>query len=178
MRRSGELSSTSFHAPAAAGAPVTKRSDWGTLRRLFPYLWQYKWRVMTALAFMIGAKMANVSVPLLLKELVDSMGPKAQDNAVQAGSLNKPGYLRFDFNWQGALSEQQKFIHLRLLVRTKFLLHRHIELVVLLPLPPRSPLAHVVFGDDADLHVREIFELVTRQVSSQCCERTAKRMCV
>ncbi|MEN9397337.1 MAG: hypothetical protein RLZ81_1867 [Pseudomonadota bacterium] len=82
MRRSGELSSTSFHAPAAAGAPVTKRSDWGTLRRLFPYLWQYKWRVMTALAFMIGAKMANVSVPLLLKELVDSMGTKAQDNAV------------------------------------------------------------------------------------------------
>jgi alanyl-tRNA synthetase len=28
--------------------------------------------------------------------------------AVQAGSLNRPGYLRFDFNWQGALSEQQR----------------------------------------------------------------------
>ena len=26
-------------------------------------------------------------------------------NAVQAGSLNRPGYLRFDFNWQGALTE-------------------------------------------------------------------------
>jgi alanyl-tRNA synthetase len=29
-------------------------------------------------------------------------------NAVQAGSLNRPGYLRFDFNWQGALSEEQR----------------------------------------------------------------------
>ncbi len=31
-----------------------------------------------------------------------------QPNAVQAGSLNRPGYLRFDFNWQGALSEDQR----------------------------------------------------------------------
>ncbi|NLE81006.1 MAG: alanine--tRNA ligase [Rhodococcus sp.] len=29
-------------------------------------------------------------------------------NAVQAGSLNKPGYLRFDFSWQGALTDSQK----------------------------------------------------------------------
>ena len=51
------------------------RSDWGTLSRLFPYLWQYKWRVIAALAFMIGAKVANVGVPLLLKQLVDAMNP-------------------------------------------------------------------------------------------------------
>jgi ATP-binding cassette subfamily B protein len=76
MRRSGEISSSSFQAPVVAGAPVAKRSDWATLRRLFPYLWTYKWRVMAALAFMVGAKLANVSVPLLLKELVDAMNPK------------------------------------------------------------------------------------------------------
>ncbi len=51
------------------------RSDWGTLSRLFPYLWQYKWRVIAALTFMIGAKVANVGVPLLLKQLVDVMTP-------------------------------------------------------------------------------------------------------
>jgi ABC-type transport system involved in Fe-S cluster assembly fused permease/ATPase subunit len=50
-----------------------RRSDWATLSRLFPYLWEYKWRVTAALSFMVGAKMANVSVPLLLKELVDAM---------------------------------------------------------------------------------------------------------
>jgi ATP-binding cassette, subfamily B, heavy metal transporter len=51
------------------------RSDWSTLARLFPYLWHYKWRVMAALTFMVGAKVANVGVPLLLKELVDAMNP-------------------------------------------------------------------------------------------------------
>jgi ATP-binding cassette subfamily B protein len=55
------------------GAPAAKRSDWVTLSRLFPYLWQYKWRVLIALGFMVAAKVANVSVPLLLKELVDAM---------------------------------------------------------------------------------------------------------
>ena len=51
-------------------------SDWHTLKRLFPYLWEYKWRVMAALSFMVGAKLANVGVPLLLKELIDSMTPQ------------------------------------------------------------------------------------------------------
>nr|WP_315206059.1 ABC transporter ATP-binding protein/permease [uncultured Albidiferax sp.] len=51
------------------------QSDWRTLRRLFPYLWEYKWRVIAALTFMVGAKAASVSVPLLLKQLVDAMSP-------------------------------------------------------------------------------------------------------
>ncbi|MDP3251511.1 MAG: ABC transporter ATP-binding protein/permease [Hydrogenophaga sp.] len=62
--------------PASPGAAVSKaapRSDWATLKRLLPYLWQYKVRVVLALAFMVAAKMANVSVPLLLKQLVDAM---------------------------------------------------------------------------------------------------------
>ena len=69
MRRFGDQPPSPL---APTGAP---RSDWGTLRRLFPYLWRYKWRVMVALAFMVGAKLANVSVPLLLKQLVDAMTP-------------------------------------------------------------------------------------------------------
>lgn len=54
-------------------APPPAHTDWDTLRRLFPYLWAYKWRVVAALAFMVGAKLANVGVPLLLKNLVDAM---------------------------------------------------------------------------------------------------------
>lgn len=64
---------------AAALAPNAPPSDWATLKRLFPYLWRYKWRVMAALAFMIGAKVANVSVPLLLKQLVDALSIQPGD---------------------------------------------------------------------------------------------------
>ena len=67
---------------AAAGslhAPAPARSDLATLRRLFPYLWDYKWRAAAALSFMVGAKLANVGVPLLLKKLVDVMNVKPGD---------------------------------------------------------------------------------------------------
>jgi len=75
-------SSDSLHMPAAPAdttGAMPQRSDTDTLKRLFPYLWEYKWRVIAALSFMVGAKMANVSVPLLLKELVDAMSFKPGD---------------------------------------------------------------------------------------------------
>ena len=70
-------------APAAisSASAVQPKSDWSTLQRLFPYLWAYKWRVLAALAFMVGAKLANVGVPLLLKNLVDVMTIKPGDAA-------------------------------------------------------------------------------------------------
>jgi ATP-binding cassette subfamily B protein len=88
------------HPPAAADAPAaTERSDAATLRRLFPYLWQYKWRVFAALAFMVGAKVANVGVPVLLKNLVDRMTLKPGDPAVllvvPVALLVAYGLLRF-----------------------------------------------------------------------------------
>ncbi|MFN3811045.1 MAG: ABCB family ABC transporter ATP-binding protein/permease [Roseateles asaccharophilus] len=43
------------------------------MAKLLPYLWRYRWRVGLALAFMLGAKLANVGVPVLLKNLVDSL---------------------------------------------------------------------------------------------------------
>ena len=63
-------------APGAAAVPVPVRSDWDTLKRLLPYLWDYKWRVLAALSFMVCAKLGNVGVPLLLKDLVDAMNIK------------------------------------------------------------------------------------------------------
>ncbi|MDR6583118.1 ABC transporter ATP-binding protein/permease [Herbaspirillum sp. BH-1] len=55
-------------------APIKRqRGDWDVVKTLLPYLWTYKWRVMLALAFLVGAKLANVGVPLVLKKLVDAM---------------------------------------------------------------------------------------------------------
>jgi len=80
------------------GAPAPPRSDWATLRRLLPYLWRYRWRVAIALGFMLGAKVANVSVPLLLKDLVDSLtiqpGSTAALLVVPVGLLVAYGALR------------------------------------------------------------------------------------
>jgi len=99
MRRSGELaSSSSMPASTAAPGPAPSRTDWATLRRLLPYLLEYKWRVAAALAFMVAAKVANVSVPLLLKNLVDTMSFKPGDPAavlvVPIGLLVAYGLLR------------------------------------------------------------------------------------
>ena len=72
MRHRGETSTTTTLTPpvpafaagsahaTAAPAVAAARTDWATLRRLFPYLWTYKWRVIAALTFMVGAKVANV----------------------------------------------------------------------------------------------------------------------
>ena len=51
-----------------------------------------------------GATQGHSGTHLVGGALRQILGP----NAVQAGSLNKPGYLRFDFTYQGALSESQR----------------------------------------------------------------------
>ena len=119
MRRSGEAPSaasstshpSSHHHHHAGGLEPARadRSDVATLRRLLPYLWPYKWRVAAALAFMIGAKVANVSVPVLLKHLVDAMTPRP-DMAqallvVPLGLLVAYGLLRFSTSLFGELRE-------------------------------------------------------------------------
>jgi ATP-binding cassette subfamily B protein len=78
MRHHGH-SAPSTPAETAAQALAPERSDGRTLQRLLPYLWTYKWRVVFALGFMVGAKLANVSVPLLLKNLIDTMTLKPGD---------------------------------------------------------------------------------------------------
>jgi len=98
MRRS-EATLPTPAVPAAAASVVAERSDWGTLRKLLPYLWRYRVRVALALGFMVAAKAANVSVPLLLKELVDSLsiqpGSAAAMMVVPVGLLLAYAGLRF-----------------------------------------------------------------------------------
>ncbi|OKH61579.1 alanyl-tRNA synthetase [Mycobacterium sp. SWH-M5] len=50
-----------------------------------------------------GATQGHSGTHMVHAALREVLGP----NAVQAGSLNRPGYLRFDFNWQGPLTETQ-----------------------------------------------------------------------
>jgi len=48
-------------------------ADWHTIRSLLPYLWEFRGRVLLAMTCLVLAKVANVGVPLLLKEIVDAL---------------------------------------------------------------------------------------------------------
>ncbi|GAB1390776.1 MAG: ABC transporter ATP-binding protein [Rubrivivax sp.] len=85
--------------PAPLPGPGERaRSDWATLGLLLPYLWRYRARVAAALLFLVGAKLANVGVPLLLKELVDHLDIRAGSAAallvVPGGLIVAYGALR------------------------------------------------------------------------------------
>lgn len=93
MRRGSDLPPS----PVSSGVPA--HSQWRTLGRLVPYLWAYKWRVLAAIALMVAAKSANVGVPLLLKQLIDTLDVPAGDArallVVPVGLLLAYGALRF-----------------------------------------------------------------------------------
>ena len=59
--------------PTRLEKPSLNRNDWGTIRSLLPYLWEFKKRVLLALALLVLADLARVAVPLLLKEVVDAL---------------------------------------------------------------------------------------------------------
>jgi len=67
-------------------APHTERKDLINLKRMLPFLWSYKGRVLIALASLMVAKMATVSVPLILKEIVDSLDAASLDAALSKTS--------------------------------------------------------------------------------------------
>ena len=48
-------------------------ADWRTLKKLGPYLWDHRWRFIFAVSFLIGAKVATIGVPIVLKHIVDSL---------------------------------------------------------------------------------------------------------
>ncbi|MGJ7608679.1 ABCB family ABC transporter ATP-binding protein/permease [Variovorax sp. LT1R20] len=64
--------------PVARTQPALQdeRSAWATIRRLLPYFWHYKWRVIASLVLVLAAKLASVGVPILLKELIDAVTPR------------------------------------------------------------------------------------------------------
>ena len=59
--------------PRPASSNPAPRGDWNIIRILLPYLLEFKGRVVLALLLLVLAKLANVTVPLLLKEIVDTL---------------------------------------------------------------------------------------------------------
>ena len=75
-------------------APHKDRHDLSNLRRIVPFLWEYKGRVLVALTFLIFAKMATVGVPLVLKDIVDLMDSEILPLILPVSLLLAYGALR------------------------------------------------------------------------------------
>src|SRR5260221_14127737 len=88
------LSSSTLPAPVDKNVPRTERGDWSTIRTLLPYLWEYKVRVLAAIACLVLAKVANVGVPVLLKRIVDSLDAQTAALIVPLALLVAYGLLR------------------------------------------------------------------------------------
>jgi len=81
--------------PPKDSAAPKRRSEWRAVGMLFPYLWEFRGRVALALAFLISAKLANVGVPLILKEVVDSLDAQTAVLVLPLALLAAYGILRF-----------------------------------------------------------------------------------
>jgi ATP-binding cassette subfamily B protein len=81
--------------------------DWRAIRTLLPYLWAYRSRVVLAAAALIAAKVANVGVPLLMKEIVDRLDARTATLAVPLALLGAYGLLRLSTT---AFTELREFL--------------------------------------------------------------------
>jgi ATP-binding cassette, subfamily B, heavy metal transporter len=93
MRHFPAIERPSKNYPLPAGAP---RGEWQTIKVLLPYLLQYKWRVVFALSCLVLAKVANVAVPIVLKDIVDAVtaNPALAAIAAPVGLVVAYGLLR------------------------------------------------------------------------------------
>ena len=101
---------------AGTGSSCTSRAAVTDVQKIAKTLWAHRVTVEsgefvegdTVLAtvdrgWRHGATQGHSGTHMVHAALRQVLGP----NAVQAGSLNRPGYLRFDFNWQGPLTDSQ-----------------------------------------------------------------------
>jgi ATP-binding cassette subfamily B protein len=86
---------------ALPGPIPETRHDWQTVKTLLPYLWAWKGRVVFALSCLLLAKVANVAVPMVFKDIIDSFTLPGANKLEQAvllvplGLLAVYGALRF-----------------------------------------------------------------------------------
>jgi len=91
--------------PKHYGKPPARQSDWKAIKSLLPYLWEFRGRVVLALAFLALAKVATVSVPLVLKEIVDALTPSQATLALPVFLLVAYGALRLANSTFGELRD-------------------------------------------------------------------------
>ena len=89
---------SSGHHHSASDSKPSQGSDWRVIRDLLPYLLEYKFRVAIALTCLVAAKVTNLGIPILMKQLIDALNIKADSPqallVVPAGLILAYGLLR------------------------------------------------------------------------------------
>lgn len=96
------------------GQPLPESHMWLTLRTLLPYLWAYRLRVLAALGCLFAAKVANVTVPVVFKHMIDDLSPGTQALALPVLLLVLYGLLRFS---TALFTELREFLFARVTQR-------------------------------------------------------------
>jgi ATP-binding cassette subfamily B protein len=94
---------------------AARGDDWRAIRTLLPYLWAYKSRVIVAMVALVAAKLANVGVPLLMKEIVDRLDARTATLAVPLVLLAAYGLLRLSTT---AFTELREFLFAKVTQRS------------------------------------------------------------
>jgi ATP-binding cassette, subfamily B, heavy metal transporter len=84
-------------------------------RRIWPQVWRYRVRVGVALAFLVVAKLANIGVPVILKELVDTLDIAPKPLLVPLLLLVAYGALRLS---SSLFQELRQIVFARVMART------------------------------------------------------------
>ncbi len=86
-------------------APATSRSDLHAIKELLPFVWQFKWRVLAAMACLVAAKIASVALPFYLKDVVDRLSVPATILALPVAALLGYGFARLATSVFGELRD-------------------------------------------------------------------------
>ena len=89
---------SSGHHHSAGNPKPSSGNDWKVIRDLLPYLLEYRFRVAIALTCLVAAKVTNLGIPILMKQLIDELNIKADSPqallVVPAGLILAYGLLR------------------------------------------------------------------------------------
>jgi len=77
-----------------SGPAPSGRHDWQTIKSLFPYLLAFKWRLTIAMSCLVLGKVANVTVPLYLKRIIDQLSIPATLLVIPIAALVGYGFAR------------------------------------------------------------------------------------
>lgn len=86
-------------------ADPNSTANWRIVWSLIPYLMEFRFRVAVALSLLVGAKLANVAVPIALKHIVDQLDASKGLVIVPIALLLAYGALRFLSTFFGELRD-------------------------------------------------------------------------